>query len=57
MTDDPIVREVHKARQKLFELADGDMKKYMERLKESECSRSNDATRSTPLKPARGSRR
>jgi len=36
MIDDPIVEEVYRARQKILDECDGDLNKWMERLKAAE---------------------
>lgn len=36
MINDPIVEEIHRTREKLFAECDGDMKKYLDRLREAQ---------------------
>ena len=36
MINDPIVEEIHRTREKLFAECGGDMKKYLDRLREAQ---------------------
>ena len=55
MTDDPVVREVHKARETLYHLSDGDMEIYLDRLEKSqELNRERLVTTSDLTKPISG---